>query len=84
MNKCEAKERTLLAVDDALSERKPSEAPEKARYVGFDSRCGPVFVAVWSYLDVPMEDHEAVALAIDLLIEKGFAPDCLLSSDYLI
>ena len=65
------------AVDDALAERETLAAEEakNVRYVGFLAGAGYVWVAVWSYLQVGMDDEEACELAIDLLLEKKWFAD---------
>jgi hypothetical protein len=65
------------AVDDALSERRPDEAPPHARLVGWQCGFEPLFVAVWSYLpgEEPPDYAEAIELATDLLVEKKWFAD---------
>jgi len=61
-------------VDDALSECKIEEMPNngKVRLVGWQCGAEPLFVAVWSYLDLDLDDDEAEELATELLIEKNW------------
>jgi hypothetical protein len=70
MNRAQALDFVHHAVDDALAERSPADAPEGARLVGWMDRDRPTFVAVWSYLGVRLDDNEASELAMDLLREK--------------
>lgn len=73
-------------VDDALAERQVEDMPTNARLVGWQCGFEPMFVAVWSYLGVRLEEETAVDLATDLLLEKrwfanGHEPT---SPDYVI
>ena len=72
-------------VDDALSEHAASDMPANARLVGWQCGFEPMFVAVWSYLDAPLDEAEAEEIAIDLLLEKNwFADREQLDADYII
>lgn len=71
-------------VDDALSERRVDEMPAKARLVGWQCGFEPLFVAVWSYLDVAIGDDEAAELATDLLAEKKWFAGEPTEPDYII
>lgn len=75
-----------FAVDDALSERQPAEAPPNARLVGWQCGFEPLFVAVWSYLpDVTISADDAAELATDLLSERNwFAQGETREPDYII
>jgi hypothetical protein len=46
--------------------------PSNARLVGWQCGFEPLFVAVWSYLDVRLDDCEAEEIATDFLIERGW------------
>jgi len=70
-------------VDDALSERKISEIPANARLIGWQCGFEPMFVAVWSYLDVELNDAEAEEIATDLLTEKNWFADEPTEADYI-
>jgi hypothetical protein len=71
-------------VDDALSERSISDIPANARLVGWQCGFEPMFVAVWSYLDLRLDDQEAEELAVDLLTEKKWFSGEPTSADYII
>lgn len=71
-------------VDDALAERKIADMPSNARLVGWQCGFEPMFVAVWSYLDVRIDDDEAVELATDLLSEKKWFAGEPTEPDYII
>jgi hypothetical protein len=71
-------------VDDALSERQTEDMPANARLVGWQCGFEPLFVAVWSYLDVRLDDDEAVELATDLLTEKQWFAGGPTEPDYVI
>lgn len=76
MKRTDALEYVSYAVDDALSERDPGEAPANARLVGWQCGFEPLFVAVWSYLPgVRLDAADAEDLARDLLQEKGWFSD---------
>ena len=60
------------AVDDALSPRNPADAPEDARLIGWQCGFEPMFVAVWSYLGVRVDDDTAIEIATDYLAEIGW------------
>lgn len=57
------------AVDDALAVRKASERPDNARLIGWQCGAEPMFIAVWSYLGVRLDDEEATEIAMDYLAE---------------
>lgn len=84
MQRSDALRYVSFAVDDALSERRPEEAPENARLVGWQCGFEPFFVAVWSYLGGQLSEDEAVELATDLLDEKGWFSDGPCEPDYII
>jgi hypothetical protein len=71
------------AVDDALSERNIADMPANARFVGWQCGFEPLFVAVWSYLDVRLDDDEAEEIAADFLNEKNWFHD-IKPADYII
>lgn len=74
-------------VDDALSECKISEMPDngKVRLIGWQCGFEPLFVAVWSYMDLDLDDDEAEELATELLIEKHwFGEDKPRKADYIL
>jgi hypothetical protein len=71
-------------VDDALSERSISDIPANARLVGWQCGFEPMFVAVWSYLDVRLDDQDAEDIATDLLTEKKWFSGEPTSADYII
>ena len=73
-----------FGVDDAMAERKPSEMPPHARLVGWQCGFEPLFVAVWSYLDVEIDDGDAIELATDLLVEKKWFAGEQREPDYII
>lgn len=62
-------------VDDALNERHSIDMPANARLVGWQCGFEPLFVAVWSYLDVELSADEAEEIATDLLQEKHWFTD---------
>jgi hypothetical protein len=59
-----------VCVDDALSVRSIDDMPKDARLIGWQCGFEPLFVAVWSYLDVRLGDDTAVELAMDILQER--------------
>lgn len=71
-------------VDDAQSERKLADMPADARLVGWQCGFEPMFVAVWSYLDVEIDDDEAVELATELLIDKNWFAGKATEPDYIL
>jgi hypothetical protein len=71
-------------VDDALSERKIEEMPDSARLVGWQCGNEPMFVGVWSYLDLELDDQEAEELAVELLVEKEWFDGKPTAADYVI
>jgi hypothetical protein len=74
-----------FAVDDALSVCDIKDMPDNARLVGWQCGFEPMFVAVWSYLDLELDDQEAEELATELLIErKWFGADRPRHADYVI
>ena len=71
-------------VDDALAERSVADTPDNARLIGWQCGFEPMFVAVWSYLDVRIDDDEAVELATDLLAEKKWFAGDPTEPDYIL
>jgi hypothetical protein len=84
MNREQAIPYISYCVDDALAERTVSEMPANARLIGWQCGFEPLFVAVWSYLDVPLDDEEAEELAIDLLTEKDWFTGVAKAPDYIL
>jgi hypothetical protein len=64
-----------FCVDDAMSYRSIDEMPSNARLVGWQCGFEPLFVAVWSYLDVRLDDGDAEDIASQLLAERGWFDD---------
>jgi hypothetical protein len=73
-----------FCIDDALSERQISDMPNTARLVGWQCGFEPLFVAVWSYLDVQLDDDEAAELARDYLAERKWFADEPTEPDYIL
>jgi len=73
-----------FCLDDALSERSIDELPANARLVGWQCGFEPLFVAVWSYLGVKLEDAEAKEIARDYLIERKWFAYEPTEPDYII
>lgn len=71
-------------VDDALSERSIKDMPANARLVGWQCGFEPLFVAVWSYLDVRLGDDEAEEIAADFLCERKWFAATRRDADYII
>jgi hypothetical protein len=71
-------------VDDALSEREIKDMPANARLVGWQCGFELMFVAVWSYLDLELDDQEAEELAVELLIERKWFAGKPTPADYVI
>jgi hypothetical protein len=59
-------------IDDALSPRSCKDIPANARLVGWQCGFEPLFVAVWSYLNVRLDEDEAAEIAFDYLHEIGW------------
>jgi hypothetical protein len=59
-----------FCVDDALSERSIADMPANARLIGWQCGFEPLFVAVWSYLNVRLDDADAEDIASDFLVER--------------
>lgn len=84
MTRNEALPYIAYAVDDTLATRDVEDMPDNARLVGWQCGFEPMFVAVWSYLGVRLSEDEAVEIATDLLVERGWfageacEPDCVL------
>lgn len=78
-------------VDDALSPRGitaiPTDPEKRAKVVLVGWQCGfePMFIAVWSYLDVQLEAGAATVIAVDYLQEKGWFADAMQTEpDYVL
>jgi hypothetical protein len=64
-----------FCIDDALSVRELKDMPTNARLVGWQCGFEPLFVAVWSYLDVTLGEDEAMEIATDYLLERNWFSD---------
>lgn len=84
MNRAQALPYIGHCIDDALSPRDRSEMPDNARLVGWQCGFEPVFVAIWSYLDVALDDSEAIEIATDYLSERKWFADEPTAPDYVI
>ena len=85
MNRRQAMPYVSFCIDDALCERRIEEMPYSARLVGWQCGFEPLFVAVWSYLDVRLDDEEAEDIARDYLMERHwFSNDELKEADYVL
>jgi hypothetical protein len=88
MNRKQAIPYISYCVDDALNEHAVADMPfplsDKVRLVGWQCGFEPLFVAVWSYLDVRLDDSEAEEIAIDLLTEKNWFAGEATEPDYVI
>jgi hypothetical protein len=76
-----------FCVDDALSECKIKDMPtdtSKVKLVGWQCGFEPLFVAVWSYLDLELDEQEAEELATELLIEKNWFKGKPRAADYVL
>jgi hypothetical protein len=74
-----------FCIDDAMSERAIEDMPANARLVGWQCGFEPLFVAIWSYLDVRIDDAEAEELAACYLLErKWFAAGEARPADYIL
>lgn len=72
------------AVDDALAVRSAAERPTNARFVGWECGAEPMFIAVWSYLGVRLDEDEAAELAMDHLAEIGWFAGPPRDPDYIL
>lgn len=87
MTREQALEYISYCVDDALSERDIKDMPTNpklVKLVGWQCGFEPLFVAVWSYLDLELDDDEAEELATELLIEKKWFNGKPHSADFII
>lgn len=74
-----------FCVDNAQSEHPITDIPADARLVGWQCGFEPMFVAVWSYLNIRLDDEEAEDLATELLKERAwFASEEAPPPDYII
>ena len=71
-------------LDDALAVRKLKDMPEHARLVGWQCGFEPMFVAVWSYLGVRLDDEEAEEIATDYLTEIKWFAGAATPADFII
>ncbi len=84
MNREQAMPYVSYALDDALSPRRVDEMPANARLVGWQCGFEPLFVAVWSYLDVTLDDEEAADIASDYLQEINWFAGEEREPDYIL
>lgn len=78
-----------FVLDDALSaDHELADVVNNPRAVFVGWQCGfePLFVAVFSYLDVDLDDDEAEDIARDYLLERGWFADASADNhaDYII
>ena len=71
-------------VDDALAERRIDEMPDNARLIGWQCGFEPLFVAVWSDLDIRLDDDEAIEIVTDFLAEKHWFGGDDREADYVL
>jgi len=75
-------------IDDALAEHDVADLmlplSSKVKLVGWQCGFEPLFVAVWSYLDVELDDNEAEEIARDFLTERKWFADEPTEADYVI
>lgn len=84
MQRADAIPYIAFCVDDAMSVRSIEDMPANARLVGWQCGFEPMFVAVWSYLDVKLGDDEAEALASDMLEERKWFSGEATPADYVL
>lgn len=84
MNREQALPYVSVALDDAQAVLNVDSIPDKARLVGWQCGFEPMFVAVWSYLDVRLDDDEAEDIAKTYLEEKGWFSFGSRDADYII
>lgn len=84
MNKTQAMPYVAVALDDALAVRDVSAIPDNARLVGWQCGFEPMFVAVFSYLGVKLDDAEAENIATDYLREKAWFSGEPTAADYIL
>jgi hypothetical protein len=73
-----------FCVDDALAVRSIDDMPANARLIGWQCGFEPLFVAVWSYLNVRLDDDDAMSIAMDLLDERKWFSGRPTFPDYII
>ena len=71
-------------VDDAQTQHPTTNIPDHARLVGWQCGFEPMFVAVWSYLNVRLNDDDAEELASELLNEHTWFTHGKVPADYVI
>jgi hypothetical protein len=74
-------------VDDTLAVRSIDDMPADARLIGWQCGFEPLFVAVWSYLNVRLDDEDAEEIARDYLLERKWFSDNSsvgVEADYII
>lgn len=71
-------------VDDALCPRDGEPPPADARLIGWQCGFEPMFIAVWSYLGIRLDDDAATEIATDYLDECGWFADEPTEPDYII
>jgi hypothetical protein len=71
-------------LDDALAVREAKDMPVDARLVGWQCGFEPLFVAVWSYLSVRLDDADAEEIARDYLAERKWFSGEPTDADYII
>lgn len=89
MKRCDALPYVSFYLDDALSERSAADMPKDSsmvRLVGWQCGFEPLFVAVWSYLNVRLDDGEAADIARDYLLERRWFADATADNepDYIL
>lgn len=84
MRRTDALKYVCHCLDDALNIRTIDDIPANARLVGWQCGFEPMFVAVWSYLGVPLSHEEAEEIATDYLQEISWFADEPTSADYVL
>lgn len=74
----------LFCIDDALGLHTLATMPADARLIGWQCGFEPLFVAVWSYLGCKLDADDAIEIATDYLLERGWFAEQATEPDYVI
>lgn len=76
--------RSVVRNDSDVKVSRESGYKYRSVLVGWQCGFEPLFVAVHSYLDVRLDDDEAIELATDYLVERGWFASEPTEPDYII
>lgn len=73
-----------FCLDDTGATHELKDKPDNARLVVYQAGFEPLVVAVWSYLNVKLDDEEAIEIADDFLKEIEWFSELDKTAEYVV